>query len=109
MPIKTYCRVLSLSLLAGLTACQYTVKENEKEDVSLDALSSAQIRALSCAGCHNPNNTYMHGFEDYTAQGLFSQLQTYQSDPQGQTVMHRLVTGYSEAELRAISDVLTTP
>lgn len=67
---------------------------------------STAVLALSCSGCHSPQGGAMTSLENRSAESLREALLVYWRDPKGTTVMHRMVRGYTEADITAISAYL---
>ena len=99
-----------LALLAGslLAACGGAGTVEPPEPVTgLDAeLTRVSSLAASCSGCHAVSGGAIIDLSDYTAAKLKTALQTYRTDLEGTTVMHRLARGYSEEEIAAIASYL---
>lgn len=66
-------------------------------------LHSVAALSLSCSGCHSPNGGAMTSLDGRSADSLREALMAYWQDTEGTTVMHRMIRGYSEAEITAIS------
>jgi cytochrome c553 len=98
------------ALLAGglLAACGGAGPVEPPEPVTgLDAeLARVSALAASCSGCHAVSGGAIVDLSDYTEAKLRTALQTYRTDPEGTTVMHRLARGYSEEEVAAIASYL---
>lgn len=96
-----------LSLLS-LTACGPGTSE-PKEDNSLRvaATTDAGARlAAACAGCHSSEPGAIASLVGYTEGRLIERLNTYRTETDGTTVMHRLARGYSEEEIQLVSAYL---
>ncbi|WP_084396840.1 c-type cytochrome [Henriciella aquimarina] len=59
--------------------------------------------ALSCSGCHATAGEAIPSLESQTQATLEEKLTAYRTETDGTTVMHRLMRGYSEADIAAIS------
>jgi len=98
------------ALLAGslLAACGGAGTVEPPEPVTeLDAeLARVSALAASCSGCHAVSGGAIVDLSDYTEGKLQAALQTYRTDLDGATVMHRLARGYSEEEIAAIASYL---
>ena len=62
--------------------------------------------ALSCSGCHSEAGDAIVSLEGYTRQALSTALNRYRNESDGTTVMHRLMRGYSEADIASVSAYL---
>jgi cytochrome c553 len=62
--------------------------------------------AMSCSGCHNPAGGAISSLEGRPAEDIRTALLYYFQDTDGTTVMHRMMRGYTEAEIDAISAYL---
>jgi len=62
----------------------------------------------SCSGCHNTGNQAITDISGFDSQALLASLKIYKQDENGNTAMHRITRGYTEAELQMISDFLGT-
>lgn len=62
--------------------------------------------SLSCSGCHSPEGGAITSLEGRTADNLRQALLMYYQDTDGTTAMHRMIRGYSEADIEAISAYL---
>ncbi|NNE56811.1 MAG: cytochrome c [Hellea sp.] len=73
----------------------------------LDAsLSTAALLSASCSGCHLAGNAAIPDIRGLSPDAMFTALSDYKIDTDGPTIMHRLMAGYSDPELRAIADYL---
>jgi cytochrome c553 len=59
--------------------------------------------SLSCSGCHGKADAAVPTLRAYQREELQARLQAYKSDLDGTSVMHRLMRGYSDDEIAAIS------
>ena len=64
--------------------------------------------ALSCSGCHMPGGSAIVSLDGLSRDQIYAGLQRYSGEADGSTVMHRLVRGYSDPQLQAISDELAS-
>ncbi|WOR16180.1 hypothetical protein RYZ27_05825 [Hyphomonas sp. FCG-A18] len=98
------------ALLAGslLAACGGAGPVEPPESaIGLDAeLARVSALAASCSGCHAVSGGAIVDLSDYTEAKLKAALETYRTDMDGTTVMHRLARGYSEEEIAAIASYL---
>ncbi|MEM5516209.1 hypothetical protein WNY37_04560 [Henriciella sp. AS95] len=69
-------------------------------------LSSAAALALSCTGCHSDAGEGIADIDDYTSDAIKTALDRYKLEVDGTTVMHRLIRGYSDDQIQAVSDYL---
>ena len=120
---RAFLMALPMSLLAALfvslTACK-------PEGSGLaDSLSADAALASSCAGCHAPVldkrldrrlDGRAYGFYEgegaikslagLSADEISARMLVYKHDDEGQTVMHRIARGYTEAEIQRLAAVL---
>ena len=91
----------SLFSLVGLAACGGTEASDGKTDLSgvSEATDRAASLALACAGCHSANSTAFVPLAGYGTENLKASLLRYQAEEESTTVMHRLVRGYSDADI----------
>lgn len=95
-------------LLPLLGACGSTPVESPVVDLVPPAdLSSAAVLSQACSGCHGPAVGAMVSLDGRSAPELRAALLRYRSDPDGSSVMHRMMRGYSEADIDAISIYLS--
>ncbi len=78
----------------------------EKAEVNGSVLRPGAVLALSCSGCHSPAGEAITSLEGRTAESIRQGLLMYYQDTDGTTVMHRMIRGYSEADIEAISAYL---
>lgn len=94
-------------LLHGITACGSApappadIPESARAEFPLGA-----ALAMSCSGCHNPAGGTISSLEGRPAENIRNALLYYYQDTEGTTVMHRMIRGYSEADIDAISAYL---
>ena len=90
---------VSIAILAsGCTRTKPTLKDVENP--------SAQLLVQSCYGCHNQSNIHNPSINGLTESELDERLRLYKSDPKGQSVMNRLMQGYSKKEISVIAKTL---
>ena len=92
-----------LSLL--LCACETAPAETHAQSETIEPLdlSSPATLALACSGCHGPEGGAIASLEDRTSDQIRLALLGYKSDEYGGSVMHRMMRGYSETDINAIS------
>ena len=105
-------------LLAGLLALAACGTEAETPQASAplapasDAQESGSLRgeslALACSGCHGGTDAAIPDLSAYDAETMETLLLTYKEEAEGGTVMHRLMRGYSEEDIAAVSVYLST-
>ena len=91
-----------------VSACESAPAGTQTEDVSGEVadLSAPAILALSCSGCHGPQGGAIASLEGRTSDQIRLSLLHYTSDTDGGSVMHRMMRGYTEADIDAISTYL---
>ena len=75
---------------------------------AIHGVEASDALALSCSGCHDVGGDAIISLDGLDASQIASSLQRYSTETEGATVMHRLVRGYSEQDLRDISKALGT-
>lgn len=73
------------------------------------AIDPGQSLALTCSGCHGGEGVAISDYGLLTREELEARLLSYKQDASGTTVMHRLMRGYSDDEIAAVSRYLSTP
>jgi len=66
----------------------------------------AALLAASCSGCHQVGNSSIPSYDGASKETLLDTLNLYKSDIEGQSVMHRLMRGYSDDEIALIASYL---
>ncbi|WP_300394566.1 hypothetical protein [Henriciella sp.] len=98
-----------LGAAASLSACN---PANGTDDAGMDGLKQAEqvsvpdrtsMLAMSCSGCHSEAGQAIVSLEGYSREELMTALMRYHDEADGTTVMHRLMRGYSEADMASIS------
>ncbi len=62
--------------------------------------------AMTCSGCHSASNRHIPLLGDSDPDRIYELLIAFREDRRVGTVMNRLAKGYSEADLRLISEQL---
>ena len=96
--------------LAGLllAACTRTPAPDTVITPPPAAFSRAATLTATCSGCHGEARAEtLSALTGRSAEDLLSALSAYAHDD-GNTVMHRLARGYSDADIRIISEALGT-
>lgn len=93
-----------------LAACQDRLSSNEADlsgQIGTDELitRSASL-AAACSGCHASAGLAIVSLDRYSAASIAGALRAYKADDAGQTVMHRLARGYTEADIEAVATYL---
>jgi cytochrome c553 len=86
--------------LAGCTA----TPESHADD---PALAHGAVLASACSGCHARGGSAIPSLDGYTTERLKALMTAYRSG--GDTVMHRMARGYTDAEIDSIASVLGHP
>jgi len=71
------------------------------------ALAHGAVLASVCSGCHAPGGSAIPSLDGYTTERLKTLITAYRSA--GDTVMHRLARGYTDAEIESIAVHLGKP
>ncbi|KCZ46070.1 MULTISPECIES: hypothetical protein [unclassified Hyphomonas] len=94
-----------IALFVG--ACGSTPVETDSIELSPMAdTSSAAVLSVACSGCHGPTGGAITSLEGRSSAELREALLRYRSDADGGSVMHRMMRGYSEADIETISAYL---
>ncbi|WP_051596437.1 c-type cytochrome [Hyphomonas adhaerens] len=102
----------ALTMIALLTpflfgACSSTRADTANADLTpATDISTAAVLSLACSGCHGPTNGAITSLDGRAAAELRGALLRYRSDEDGGSVMHRMMKGYSEPDIDAISAYL---
>lgn len=67
------------------------------------ALSRAASLALTCSGCHGEADDAIISLSGLSGDTLEQALMRYKRETDGTTVMHRLMRGYGDADIAAVS------
>lgn len=76
------------------------------ESVPLAELDRSATLSLACSGCHGAAGGAIPGLEGRPAASIRQSLLAYKANTDGTSVMHRMMRGYSEADIDAISTYL---
>lgn len=100
-----------LGAAAILPACSQSAEEGQAGAAAEAAATAAlpgrtDMLVMSCSGCHSEAGEAIADLSGYTQDRLMTALSDYRNDAEGTTVMHRLMRGYSEADIEAISAYL---
>ena len=96
-------------LLPLLVACGSTPVAPSTEEASAataPALDRAATLSIACSGCHSAAGGAIPALEGRTEASIRDSLLAYKSAADGTTVMHRMMRGYSDADIDAISAYL---
>ncbi|MEQ9316306.1 MAG: hypothetical protein RLN72_10680 [Henriciella sp.] len=104
-------RRIGAGLAAGLLLCACSPNDAPADEADAGtaisvALSDTAALALACTGCHSAVGGGIVSLNGYTAEAILTPLKNYKLETNGTTVMHRLVRGYSDEELEAVSAYL---
>ncbi|MEM6999315.1 MAG: hypothetical protein AAF529_00920 [Pseudomonadota bacterium] len=95
----------------GCKNAPVTAATQASEPVSTSTpLGQAAALAMICSGCHQAGqdrSTGIGSLEGYSAAQLLSMLEAYRLNAEGQTAMHRLTRGYTQAQLAEIATYLS--
>ena len=62
--------------------------------------------AMACSGCHSDVGEAVVSLDGYSEDQLVTLLTAYKTETEGTTVMHRLMRGYGETDIEAVSAYL---
>lgn len=95
-------RLFLLTYAIGITGCSGQ-EENKTENHSL---TNGAILAASCSGCHSDKNRFIPEISALNRTELSHSLMQFKYDRSGNSVMHRIMRGYSDTDIEAIADFL---
>lgn len=101
--------VLSVIILAVLSACSQsgsTVPDGSVDTSLPTGMGYGDSLAMACSNCHAVQSTDIADISAMTVTEIETALNNYKSQGSGTTVMHRLVRGYSEADIKVIAQTL---
>ena len=104
--VKPSGKLAAFALLSLLVcACESAPARMQTEDALGEAadLGAPAILALSCSGCHGPDGGAIASLDGRAPEEIRLPLLRYKNDDDGGSVMHRMMRGYSEADIDAIS------
>lgn len=93
---------------AGDTTAETPAQAADTSPPDSDMLRG-QTLALTCSGCHGGSGDAIPDYQNLDRATLKAQLLAYKTEAEGTTVMHRLMRGYSEADIAAVAAYLTAP
>lgn len=70
------------------------------------AITAGDFLTQSCTGCHHAANETIPDIRTLSETDMLASLQFYRSDQAGNTVMHRLMQGYSDNEIELLAKTL---
>ena len=95
-------------LVLALPACGTAPKDDATDIAGIGArVPIGAELSLGCSGCHGPPAGAMSGLEGRPPESLRAALLQYRQDVDCTSVMHRMMRGYSETEIYAISRYLS--
>jgi len=101
-PKQKIVQLWGLAVLASLSACN-----SDKPSVDSADISAITIMASSCSGCHHKGNTAIPDISALSSDALYTSMSANLVDTDApMSPMHRIAKGYSEEDIRAISDYL---
>lgn len=104
--------ILATLALASVTSLAQAQSKTKSEAAVFDATALAH----SCLNCHSPTANKQNGDRlsiptifDRDAATIYQQLVAFQQDtlPPNATIMNRLLTAFSDDELKAIAEAVT--
>lgn len=101
LPVLLAAAGLLVAACGSQTAAQAADEADEAVVPSLQA--SGHRLALSCSGCHGGASEAIPDLYTLEPGEMQSRLLAYKTDADGTTVMHRLMRGYSDEEIAALS------
>ncbi len=99
--------VVFASVVFMLSACDESGAD-KTGDATPDphGVSGAAALSSSCSGCHSETGSAIVGLEALSASEMYEKLSFYKRDADGTTVMHRLARGYTDEQIKSISNYL---
>ncbi len=74
---------------------------------ALQETEPGELLALTCSGCHGGGSEAIPDYSQFDQAELETKLKTYKAEMDGTTVMHRLMRGYSDADITAVAAYLS--
>jgi cytochrome subunit of sulfide dehydrogenase len=96
-------RLLCVAAIVWLAGCSAAPRDPANDP----ALARGAILASVCSGCHASSGTAIVSLDGYTSERIEALVTTYRVE--GASVMHRMVRGYTDAEIDSIAGYLGTP
>ena len=98
---------------ASLAACNPSTGNATEPAPDTDAPQAAAelpgrtaMLAMACSGCHSDVGEAVVSLDGYSEDQLVTLLTAYKTETDGTTVMHRLMRGYGETDIEAVSAYL---
>ena len=101
LPVLLAAAGLLVAACGSQTTAQTASGADEADLPPLQA--SGQRLALSCSGCHGGSSDAIPDLYALEPGEMQSRLLAYKTETDGTTVMHRLMRGYSDEEIAALS------
>ena len=98
---KSLITTCAIGLLA--VACSSDKTKFAPEEPSNPMLTRTAALVAACTGCHQDKPSAIPAIPIANETALFDALMAYKLEPDGTTVMHRLMRGYTEEDIRLIS------
>ncbi len=97
-----------ISLRVAIIAAQISVASCSDKSPPFETQppTAAEFLTYSCSGCHHSANTHIPDYRALDFEALKDALHGYKSDIDGQTVMHRIMRGYTDDEIDLIANYL---
>ncbi|MFT4797072.1 MAG: cytochrome c553 [Candidatus Azotimanducaceae bacterium] len=73
---------------------------------SVAAATPGEVAAMVCSGCHGRSDNQMPDLSQHSAAQIEAMMLAFRSGERPASLMNRLAKGYSEIEIRAISEAL---
>lgn len=71
-------------------------------------IKARELLIQSCSGCHHAANETIADIITLSETDMLASLQLYKSGQSGNTVMHRLMRGYTDSEIELLAKTLGT-
>lgn len=75
---------------------------------ALQETEPGELLALTCSGCHGGFSEAIPDYSQLDQAELETKLKTYKAEMDGTTVMHRLMRGYSDADISAVAGYISS-
>ena len=100
--LSRHFKLPAITLLVMVSACG---SQEQPRDTG-DDLTKEALLAASCSGCHQAGNSSIPDYAELSRSDFSLALSNYKNDTKGNTVMHRIMRGYSDADIALLAEYL---
>lgn len=98
-------RILIIFIGGAIALCSSACQKTADKPFKIENPRAVLI-TQSCSECHSPENEVIPPITGMSPQALTDALMRYKQDGDGQTVMHRLMRGYSKDDIDSMAAAL---